>query len=235
MPLTRSLLLALFLILASVATARGATLGISPLRLDLGEGATGTLTLTNKGRAPALVQIETFAWTGSSAPEDLDPTRDILALPAVVSIAPQGRQIIRVAARQRPTADREHAYRLIVTEVPPPRPAAMGVQIAVRFSLPVFLGPRSARPSPRWHVEHQAGALKARLVNNGNAHLHIRRLTMIDGQGEPLPLQIANPRYLLPGEEHVFPLAPGGTELPSGSRLKAETNIGALELELPDP
>ena len=67
------------------------------------------MTLQNDGSDAVMVQVQTFAWPRSPASGDLEPTRELIAVPPVFELAGNGKQIIRVALRGprcRPTASR---------------------------------------------------------------------------------------------------------------------------------
>lgn len=123
------------LLLAALAGPAGAaSLSVAPTRVELGPDArSGTVTLQNDAAVAVTLQVQTFAWPRSTASADLEPTRELLAVPPVFSLAPKAKQIIRVALRGPAAGPGEQAYRLLITEVPEQRegPGA-GVQFALR-------------------------------------------------------------------------------------------------------
>jgi fimbrial chaperone protein len=223
--------LALLALLAAAGDAGAGSLGVSPTRLDLApDQRAGVVTLQNNGTEPVLVQVQTFAWPDRAETAELEPTRELVAVPAVAELAPGKKQLIRVAARGAGKPDAETAYRLVITEVPPdPAEGRAGVRFALRFSLPVFLAPPGVAPIPAWSLE---GAKPRRLVlrNRGSAHVQVRRLRLYAaGRAEPVQVieQPAHLSYVLPGGSQAWDLAPSS----SGGRLaiKADTDIGELE------
>ena len=229
----RRLVLHLLAILLSGATgAAGATLGVSPTRLELAPGkAAAILTLTNSGEAPLLLQVETFAWRAGTATSELEPTRAILAVPAMLELAPGERAVVRVARRSSATPEVEETYRVLVSEVPRDEPGTGGVRLALRMSLPVFVTPPGARAEPRWSIERGAGGPSLVVVNTGRAHLHVRRLEL-SGPGRRIPLG-DGPVYVLAGREHRWSLAGARLEGVRALSVRAETNLGELDLEIP--
>jgi fimbrial chaperone protein len=211
--------------------ALAGNLTVAPTRIDLGGARTsGSVTLENNAREPVLVQVETFAWAGSVATADLEPTRELVAVPPVFSLAPGAKQIIRVALREPGARPAESAYRLLITEVP--RSAGVrggGVQFALRLSLPVFATPAGAAPRPHWLLRRHGKGGELELVNAGSAHLQLRRLRLrgADGKEEA----IDRPGYVLAGQRQAWsvklPVRPGATFV-----LEADTNIGELEVPL---
>jgi fimbrial chaperone protein len=219
------------LVLAGTA-ALGATLGVSPTRIELGPGRpAAVVTLTNSGEEPLLLQVETFAWRSSPATADLEPTRELVAVPPLLRLAPGDRQIVRVARRGDTAPAVEESFRLLVTEVPSGEAAAGGVRLALRMSLPVFVTPPGARAEPRWTVERGAAGPTLVVANHGRAHLHVRRIELL-AAARPIGLG-DGPVYVLAGREHRWSLA--GTRL-EGARalsIRAETNLGDLDLVVP--
>ncbi|MCS6778507.1 MAG: molecular chaperone [Geminicoccaceae bacterium] len=208
-----------------------ATLGVSPTRLELVPGRpAAALTVTNDGDAPLLLQVETFAWRSGPASEELEPTRAIVAVPPMVRLAAGERQIVRVARRSTEPPAVEETYRVLVTEVPQTEGAG-GVRLALRISLPVFVTPPDARAEPRWTAERGADGPSLVVANGGRAHLHVRRLELVLG-GRAVPVG-DGPTYVLAGRSHRWSLA--GLRL-DGTRalaLRAETNLGDLDLVVP--
>ncbi len=152
------------LLLAAPPGAMAAALSVAPTRIDLApDQRAAAVTLQNDGDEPVMVQVQTFAWTGSPATSDLTPTRDLVAMPPVATVAAGDKQLIRVAARGGDKPAAEQSYRLIITEVPPETKGPQaGVRFALRLSLPVFVTPAGAAPDPVWSVER--GGAGPRLV-----------------------------------------------------------------------
>lgn len=227
----RLLLAVLGALVGGGTAALGATLGVSPTRIELAPGrAAAVLTLTNSGEAPLLVQVETFAWRSSPATADLEPTRELVAVPPLLRLAPGDRQIVRVARRGDAAPTVEESFRLLVTEVPSGE-ATAGVRLALRMSLPVFVTPPGARAEPRWTIERGAAGLSLAVENRGRAHLHVRRIEVLAG-ARPIGLG-DGPVYVLAGQEHRWPLAGARLEGARALSIRAETNLGDLDLVVP--
>lgn len=226
---------AALLLVTLAATGGGATagsLGVSPTRIDLApDQRAAVITLQNNAAEPVLVQVQTFAWPDRAETAALEPTRELVAVPAVAELAPGKKQLIRVAARGAGRPDAESAYRLVITEVPPDQAdGRAGVRFALRFSLPVFLTPPGTAPVPVWSLEGP-GARRLVLHNRGSAHVQVRRLRLFaPGRAEPVQVieQPAHLSYVLPGRSQAWDMASG----PAGGgplAIKADTDIGELE------
>ncbi len=213
------------------ATATATSLTVAPTRIDLApEARSGSVTLANDGDTTTTVQVETFAWTGSNVIEALEPTRGLLAVPAVFDLPAGGRQVIRVASRDPAATDVETTYRLLITEVPTAAPeTAAGIRFALRLSLPVFITPAGARAAPEWTLHPAADGRTLEIANRGTAHLHVRSLVVRDKvSGRPLA-ELDQPSYVLALGVHRWPaLVPAGS---GAVVVEVQTNLGSLTVE----
>lgn len=211
----------------AVTAADAASLTVAPTRIDLLAGDTAAaVTLQNNEAQPVMVQVQTFAWPDGPATAALVPTRELIAVPPVFEIAESGRQIIRVALRAPLPGPREHAFRLLITEVPRGGARTTGVRFALRLSLPVFVTPDGAEPRPVWSVRMgERSAPELVLRNEGEAHIQVRRIVWRP-DGRAAATVIETPAYVLAGREHGWPLPPGTGGAPL--QIEAETNLGLL-------
>jgi fimbrial chaperone protein len=227
---------ALILALAGIAYAGSGLAGsftVSPVRITLtDEERAQVVRLQNLDDAGALVQVEVFTWRNGTEVGDLEPTRDILAVPPIFEVGPQSRQIIRLALRKPlDYLDREASYRLLITEVP--REANVDPQtiaFALQLNLPVFVTPKGAKPDPVWSLRRGSSrATELVLTNNGTAHIRIGKIEMaVDDDAAPLTA-IEQAGYVLAGAEKSWPV-----DIPAGAVkenliVRAETNLGELE------
>ena len=208
--------------------AWGGALSVAPTRVELGAAErSAVVTLRNDSDQPVMVQVQTFAWPRTPATVDLEPTRELIAVPPVFALAGNAKQIIRVALRGAPPTATEQAYRLLITEVPGGDAAGTGVRFALRLSLPVFVTPPDAAPRAVWSVAADGGERVLRLTNEGAAHLQVRRL-LIRVQGLPEPVQTIDAAvYVLPGQAQVWPLSERARRQ-GILQLEAETNRGPI-------
>jgi fimbrial chaperone protein len=219
----------------AAALAGGASAGnltVAPTRIDLAGGrSAGVLTLMNNASTPVTVQVQTFAWNSSTDLADLQPTRELLAVPPVLQIPPGEKRPIRVALRAAPPGDREESYRLIVTEVPQ-RVRGGGVQFALRLSLPVFATPKGAGPEAFWMLRRAGKAQVLQVQNAGNAHLQVTRIRLLGADGKELQT-IDKSAYVLAGQHQAWPVALPAKALGAGLSVAAETSAGELLAPLP--
>lgn len=81
------------------------------------------LWLENPGNMPVTLQVQGLAWSQQDGKDVYAPQQEILATPALVTLQPKAKQLIRLTRLVAPPQVPERAYRLIVDEVPR---AAMG-------------------------------------------------------------------------------------------------------------
>jgi fimbrial chaperone protein len=211
-----------------------AALSVAPTRVDLApDQRAAAVTLENDGDEPVMVQVQTFAWTGSPATADLGPTRELVAMPPVATIPAHDKQLIRVAARGGEPPKVEQAYRLVITEVPPETKGPQaGVRFALRLSLPVFVTPPGAAPDPVWSLERGGTGSRLALANRGDAHLQVRRISLMSADRGKVLKILDQPAYVLAEQHHDWPLPAG---LPAPLHLKLDTDLGELEATVASP
>ncbi len=203
------------------APASASTFNISPIRAELsGSHRTEALTITNADDSPVVVQIRVVSWSQKSGTEELVDTRELLATPPVLQIAPMGQQIIRVALRREPDPAQELTYRVILEEVPQAAPKDfVGLRVALHLSIPVFVAPAHGKASPEVAWESRwlpNGQLEIAATNNGSGHLQI---TDFEARfpGSLMPLRGVTSKYVLPGSRMSWTLTPPADATRSGA------------------
>lgn len=215
--------------------AEAGSYGINPVKLTFSSQNTPqVMTVRNDGEQAAVVQVELAAWTQQEDREVYTPTRDLLANPPIFSIPAGATQIIRVGLRRAPDEHRELAYRLFLQEVPPPpKPDAIGLQVALRISIPVFVAPRQPiEPILQWRaIRLDDHTLQVAVTNVGNGHDHLSAYKIYRGNSETPLLSRQLFAYLLPGTTHYWtqPMETGTAPNP-GETLRILTNTEAGEV-----
>src|ERR1700675_1556118 len=208
----RTTLLALLAWVALAAPATASTFNISPIRAQLAAGhRTEALTIINADDNPVVVQVRVVSWSQKSGTEQLDDTREVLVTPPVLQIPANGQQIVRVALRRDPDPAQELTYRVIFEEVPQAAPKDfVGLRVALRLSVPVFVAPAHGKASPQLAWESRwlpNGQLEVAATNNGSGHMQI---TDFEEQfhGSLMPLRGVTSKYVLPGSRMSWTLTP---------------------------
>lgn len=182
----------------------GTAFDVAPTTLDLVPARAGLFYVTNHGDKAVTVQLQAMDWTQGPDGDVRTPSSTLMLSPEFITIAPNARQSVRVMAN--PAGDGEHAYRLMVSELPDTVDIQNGVHVLLQFSVPVFVGhDTKAAPALAWDAQAQDG--KAVLVarNQGGQAVKIAQL-QINGIAQ----DTSGFFYVLPGASHAFaPLAAG--------------------------
>ena len=220
--------------------ALGGAFQISPIRIALsGRTPIAVLKVRNEGTEASVMQLQTMAWSQSGNQDIYTPTAELLATPPIFTLPPGGTQIVRVGIRRKVDARRELAYRLFLQEVPVAAAVASEgeVRVALRFGIPVFVAPASAKPPQPlldWRVTlAPPQALRIAAMNRGEAHVQISGIALNPAAGGPALAEYLGMDYLLPqqGRNWLVPLqqaqAPGAP-----LKLLAQTDAGELHAEV---
>ena len=211
--------------------ACAASLQVSPILLEFApQEQSQALWLTNSGHAPLRAQVRAMAWTQANGTETLSPTRDLVASPALIEIAPGAQQLIRIVRPRPATVDGERAYRLIVDELPDEvAQERTGLQFLLRYSIPAFVGPpvpvaagvgrAVAAPLPPTDLSALSGRLDAgelQVTNTGPRRVRISQLEWVNADGSRVPLARGLLGYVLAGQRMHWPLTLPAQARPGG-------------------
>lgn len=230
--LTR-VLLVLLACLGFGAAAQAANLQISPVTIHLRaeQGAVG-INLQNLGDQPMYGQVRVFAWDQRNGEEVLAPTQELVASPPIVEIAANSRQTIRlVRARPGPVAQ-EKTYRVLIDEVSREDDTGRsGVDIRLRYSVPVFVLPSGAAGKEilDWQVYRQDGEWMLRISNSGTFHAQIGALTLTNRNGKEFVISKGLFGYVLAQRMRVWRL-PVAREAELDGPLSMTVNVNAKAL-----
>jgi fimbrial chaperone protein len=186
--------------------AGAASLDVNPVRIDIARSArSAELRLTNTASEELSVQIDVRAWSQDGGADELVETRELLAVPPLVTIPPGERQIVRIGHLATPSPDLEKSFRVIVTELPPNAGDSNGsaLNMRLRLSIPVFVASGSGTAAPDVvldGLERGTGDAVVTLRNAGKAHVKIDRVELRQrGEWSALPGEaLSQIRYLLP-------------------------------------
>lgn len=201
--------LALAVALAPCAVLAG-QFSASPVRIYMAtKDRTTAVTVANESSAELVMQADLFLWRQTATgQEELTPTEDLIAAPPIFKLAPGAKQVIRLAMlKPMPTAE-QLTYRVIVREIPEVKPPEPGVQlqIALAFSLPVFITPPSAKRQLLCGVQRAAqNTVTAVCENTGTAYAQPTEFKLNDANGQTLLVNNSG-GYVLPGIKRSFAL-----------------------------
>lgn len=231
--------------------AQAAGLQVSPILLDFSaaESAQGVW-LSNTGDAPLRAQVRVQQWTQAEGRDQLAPTRDLVASPPVLEIAPGQRQMVRVVRLQAGAPAQELAYRLLIDELPSDRSAAgaaaaTGLQMLLRYSVPVFIAGGTAQPAPPARAatdlstlsvstEVSGDGLLLQVRNTGARRVRLSQLSFVEGAGgEPVPLVPGLVGYVLAGRQMQWPVQLSPERLRNDGAFRVRIDNDQEERTLP--
>ena len=226
-------------LLALSLTAPAALAGVVQVnntRLDIARGAKSVaITVSNPSDDQVVVQMNVVAWAQSSGKDVYVDSEDFVVAPPIATIAAGGEQIVRLVMRRRSDPTIERAYRLYISEVPPPpKPGFQGLQVALRIGVPVFVAPSSGKATPKitWRAERSADRIRIGAQNNGNAHVKFTALEARAGDGQPVVISPTQPAYILPGAAFFWEASVEHGLVPPRIHLKASTDAGEITTDL---
>lgn len=236
--MNKLLLIATWLATAMLPTSIYAgSFSINPIRIDLSATTpTALLQVRNTGGAPVTIQVSALSWSQSGGEDRMERSRDLLATPAIFTLAPGATQAVRVGALRKPDPSVELTYRLLLQEIPSiDQPAFNGLQVALNVSVPVFIvAMLPAEPRVEASLSREsAHESKLRLYNRGGATAHFLDLSLFSKNApEKVLATHAATVYVLPGQsrELRFKTLLSESDRPLG--LKAVTRSGSIEFDV---
>jgi fimbrial chaperone protein len=193
---------------------------VTPVRIYMAPTDRATaITITNEGDEELVMQADLYLWKQKADGEDdLILTEDIFLAPPIIKLAPKSRQVVRLATLRPPIRDRQLTYRMIVREIPEARPPQPGVQVqvALAFSMPVFITPPGAVAKLDCTVERVApDTVKASCENSGTAHTHPTEFVLNSSTGDKIASTDSG-GYILPDIKRSFDLKRKDGKIPAG-------------------
>jgi len=207
--------------LATPATA--GVFSVTPVRIFMTPRDRGVaITLTNEGDTEVALQADINAWTQKpDGTDELVLTDEMILSPPSLKLAPNARQVVRLALLRPIDPSRQLTYRMVIREVPEataPKERAMEMPVALALSMPVFITPPSAKAQIACQVLRKSAAeISTACENTGTAYGQIREITI--KRGEQNLARFEGGSYILPGASKIIP-------------LKAEKPIAAGAAEL---
>ncbi|SIQ05305.1 fimbrial chaperone protein [Janthinobacterium sp. TND4EL3] len=223
----------LALLACCAAGVQGANLQISPVTLNFRaeQGAAG-INLQNLGDQAMYGQVRVFAWDQRDGEETLAPTQELVASPPIVEIAANSRQTIRLVRAQAGPVAQEKTYRVLIDEVSRDDDTGRsGVDIRLRYSVPVFVLPAGApgKEVLDWQVFRNKGEWMLRIRNSGNFHAQIGAMTFTNQAGKEFVISKGLFGYVLAARMRVWRLPVGGeAELDGPLSIAVNVNAKAL-------
>jgi fimbrial chaperone protein len=229
--LVRASLTALFA--SPCAMPQAASLQVAPVLVEVpAPGATATMKLRNEGTKPLDAQIRIFQWTQVDGADVLTPTNDVVASPPVASLRPGTDYTVRIVRTKKEPAVKEEAYRLLVDELPEAAGGqAASVNIALRYSIPVFFTVAGAPPKLSWELQQRANKPVIVASNAGDRRIRLAKLKITDGKGGVANFGDGLAGYVLGHSSMSFPVPASAKSFGAGglASISALSDLGPID------
>ncbi len=214
--------------------AHASSFSVNPVRVTLSaKQPVAAITVRNSDKQQTVVQLEATAWSQVDGKDVQVPSTDLLATPPIFTLPPGGSQIVRVGLRGARNLPGEVTYRLSLREVPPSQPSTMGLRVALRISMPIFVVPATpVAPDIKWRATRDAdGNVRVTATNTGNAHVQLGKLDLLADGNVVGSRNIAE--YVLPGTARAWTLDAHGN-LAAGAELhiSATSDAGPMQADV---
>ena len=178
------------------------------------------VTITNDGDEELVMQADIFSWNQKPTGEDdLVLSEDLILSPPILKLAPKARQVVRLAMVSVPRSPRQQTYRLIIREVPEARQVDKEtklLQVALAFSLPVFITPPNVkRALDCTAARPMADTLRVSCENSGAVYTMPREFVVSTASGQRLASRESG-AYILPGVKRSFEIKKSEGAFPAG-------------------
>lgn len=195
------------LALAVSGNCAAGTFSVTPVRIYMNtKDRAVAVTITNDGNEPVALQAELFTWNQKpDGADDLQLTDDLILSPPIIKLAPNAKQVVRLARAKPVQVDRQLTYRLVMRQVPEAvqREQNIQVPIALALSMPVFITPPAARAKIACQSERVEGdLLRVRCANSGTAYTQVRQMVL--RQGDRTFGRFEGGEYILPGAKKTL-------------------------------
>jgi fimbrial chaperone protein len=223
------LLMVLLTLLSGAAPAQS-SFTVTPLRIELSPRSPAAIVdVINTSVGPLTLQMQQRAWVQPDGKDGQADTRDLILSPAIFTLQRGEKQVVRIALRAAPDAQRERAYRIFVSEVPTPQlkvaPDASGFRVALRMDIPLFVAPlQAAAPQPSYALDVKTARLIVR--NAGSGHIRYTDFAVVQAGRKVADLPIFT---VLAGGERSFDLPREKLTSSGGLRVQADSNAGPID------
>ncbi|HLH91092.1 MAG TPA: fimbria/pilus periplasmic chaperone [Xanthobacteraceae bacterium] len=225
--------IAALLLAGAYSSANAGSLQVEPVLIDVtaAGAAASTLTLHNAGSAPINAQVRVFRWSQQNGEEKLEPTDAVAASPPVLTLGPNAKNIVRIIRLSKQPIVGEESYRLLIDQLPDlSQQKNGGINLMVRYSIPVFFGARNKKsPTLAWSVAVKGSKVTLSARNTGERRLRISALTVRDARGHTISLGAGLAGYTL-GQSTKSWTIPGHGFAASGSAsISAQSDGGPVQ------
>lgn len=218
-------------------TALAASLQVSPttVNFDASQKAQ-SVWFTNSGTETIRGQVRLYNWQQINGQEKLSQASSMIVTPAIVSVQPGKKQLIRLVLPKTPdkeTGRIEQAYRLMVNELPTTTAHANGLQFLLSYSVPVFVNQKEDTAAQTLlngvHISLAAQNGSAVLIvdNTQTKHIKLSQVTFTPENGKPVSITPGLLGYTLAKQKMEWPIKLPANQIKHGGMLNATVNNDA--------
>ncbi len=199
-------------LLALSGVVSGSTpLQVFPITLTLlPDTFSSGLTLTNGNDSVIYGQVRVFRWTQENGEDVLSSAQDDLGVsPPLIQIAAQSTQLVRLVPFAKARGTGEQSYRVFIDQLPTNEAALPNrVSIQVRYSVPVFIEPKTATTPPKlhWGLVNTPSGWLLRVRNTGGRRAQLSKIQLVDKTGKAYEISRGLFGYVLAGSMRQWPL-----------------------------
>jgi fimbrial chaperone protein len=222
-----------FVFASPCAASRAASLQVAPVSVEVpAPGATATLKLRNDGSKPLDAQIRIFRWTQDGGADVLTPTDDVAASPPLASLRPGTDYVVRIVRTSKQPVVKEEAYRLLIDELPVNSgTAGTAVNVALRYSLPVFFTEPGAPPRLNFDLAQRNNKPVIAVTNAGDRRIRLAKLKFVDRKGTVASFGEGLSGYVLGHTTRYWDIPASAKGFGGGiASMSAQSDVGAVEI-----
>jgi fimbrial chaperone protein len=212
--------------------AQAGSLQVEPVLIDVttAGSAASSVTLHNAGTTPINAQVRVFRWSQTNGQEKLEPTDDVAASPPVISLGPNAKNIVRIIRQTKQPVVGEESYRLLVDQLPDlTQQKNGGVNLMVRYSIPVFFGAANKKsPTLAWSVAVKGDKVTLTAHNTGDRRLRLSALTVQDASGRKISLGTGLAGYALGGSTKSWTVPSHGFAAGGSASVSGQSDGGPI-------
>ena len=225
---------AAFLAICFAGSTWAGMFSVTPVRIYMvPKDRAVAVTVTNEGDDELVMQADVYTWKQKpDGEDDLTFSEDLILSPPIIKLAPKSRQVVRLAMVRPQASPGQLTYRMIVREIPEAKGPGKSVelQIALAFSLPIFITPPGVKSQLGCSVERAAAdAIRAICENTGSAYAQARDFALTASAGDKLASRDTG-GYILPGVKRSFDIKRPEGRIPGGkAKLVVNLDDGASQ------
>lgn len=208
------------LALCLVAPVYAGVFSVTPVRIYMTpKDKAVAVTITNEGDDELVMQADLYVWKQKPDGEDeLTLTEDMFLSPPIIKLAGKSRQVVRLARMHPAKSEQQLTYRMIVREIPEAKPAKdkVQLQVALAFSMPVFITPSGAKNKLDCIVGRTAvNSINVVCENTGSAYAQPLDFVLTSQSGDKLASRDTG-GYILPTVKRNFDIKSDDNRIPGG-------------------